>query len=174
MRNSNRFDWKTFELCENSTGPIFTQCGQIISEHKSVPRTTFELQTTLIPRSRGVHCAVVPVISQCYRICFTKFIMALNFGEYIRTRIYQISADCEIHPIYLKSDIMEEIAWRLPGRWPDVGRRSTVARWTRHRAAPAYAPIWPDLTCTVGTENCIRYIRLSDISESDISEFYRI
>ena len=40
-------------------------------------------------------------------------------------------------------------AWRLPGRWPDVGRRSTVARWTRRRAVPAYAPIpdltWPDL-----------------------------
>ena len=36
-------------------------------------------------------------------------------------------------------------AWRLPGRWPDGGRRSTVARWTRRRAAPAYAPI-PDLT----------------------------
>ena len=35
-------------------------------------------------------------------------------------------------------------AWRLPGRWPDGGRRSTVARWTRGRAAPAYAPI-PDL-----------------------------
>ena len=35
--------------------------------------------------------------------------------------------------------------WRLPGRWPDVGRRSTVARWTRRRAAPAYARI-PDLT----------------------------
>ena len=34
-------------------------------------------------------------------------------------------------------------AWRLPGRWPDGGRRSTVARWTRRRTAPAYAPI-PD------------------------------
>ena len=32
-------------------------------------------------------------------------------------------------------------AWRLPGRWPDGGRRSTDARWTRRRAAPAYAPI---------------------------------
>ena len=38
-------------------------------------------------------------------------------------------------------------AWRLPGRWPDGGRRSTVARWTRRRAVPAYAPI-PDLTST--------------------------
>ena len=36
-------------------------------------------------------------------------------------------------------------AWRLPGRWPDGGRRSTVAKWTRRRAAPAYAPI-ADLT----------------------------
>ena len=36
-------------------------------------------------------------------------------------------------------------AWRLPGRWPDGGRGSTVARWTRRRAAPAYALI-PDLT----------------------------
>ena len=36
-------------------------------------------------------------------------------------------------------------AWRLPERWPDGGRGSTVARWTRRRAAPAYAPI-PDLT----------------------------
>ena len=36
-------------------------------------------------------------------------------------------------------------AWRLPGRWPDGGRRSTVVRWTRRRAVTAYAPI-PDLT----------------------------
>ena len=36
-------------------------------------------------------------------------------------------------------------AWRLPGRWPDGGRRSTVARWTRRHAAPACATI-PDLT----------------------------
>ena len=35
-------------------------------------------------------------------------------------------------------------AWRLPGRWPDRGRRSSVARWTRRRAAPACAPI-PDM-----------------------------
>ena len=35
-------------------------------------------------------------------------------------------------------------AWRLPGRWPDSGRKSTVARWTRRRAAPAYAST-PDL-----------------------------
>ena len=35
-------------------------------------------------------------------------------------------------------------AWRLPGRWPDRGRRSTVARWTQRRAAPAYTPI-PDI-----------------------------
>ena len=39
-------------------------------------------------------------------------------------------------------------AWRLPGRWPDGGRRSTVPRWTRRRAAAAYAPIldltWPE------------------------------
>ena len=39
-------------------------------------------------------------------------------------------------------------AWRawLPGRWPDEGRSSTVARWTRRRAAPTYVPI-SDLTC---------------------------
>ena len=36
-------------------------------------------------------------------------------------------------------------AWRLPGRWLDGARRSTVARWTRRRAASTYAPI-PDLT----------------------------
>ena len=39
-------------------------------------------------------------------------------------------------------------AWwarRMTGRWPDGGRRSTVARWMRRRAATAYAPI-PDLT----------------------------
>ena len=35
-------------------------------------------------------------------------------------------------------------AWRLPGRWSDGGRRSTVARWTRRRTAPAYVLI-PDL-----------------------------
>ena len=35
-------------------------------------------------------------------------------------------------------------AWRLPGRWSDGGRRSTVTRWTRRHAAQAYAPI-PDL-----------------------------
>ena len=39
---------------------------------------------------------------------------------------------------YLK--IQEWRAWRLPGRWPDGGQGSTVARWTRRRAAPAYAP----------------------------------
>ena len=39
-------------------------------------------------------------------------------------------------------------AWHLSGRWPDGGRRSTVAWWTRRRAAPAYAPI-PDLTWTI-------------------------
>ena len=38
-------------------------------------------------------------------------------------------------------------AWRLPRRWPDGGRRSTVARWTRWLAATAYAPIFhSDLT----------------------------
>ena len=31
--------------------------------------------------------------------------------------------------------------WRLPGRWPDGGRGSIVAKWTRRRAAPAYDPI---------------------------------
>ena len=35
--------------------------------------------------------------------------------------------------------------WHLPGWWPDGGRTSTVARWMRRRAAPAYAPI-PDLS----------------------------
>ena len=39
-------------------------------------------------------------------------------------------------------------AWRLPGRWPDGGRRRTVARWTRRRAAPAYAPIYDLFTLT--------------------------
>ena len=37
-------------------------------------------------------------------------------------------------------------AWRLPGRCPDGGRKSTVARWTRWRDAPAYTTM-PDLTC---------------------------
>ena len=42
--------------------------------------------------------------------------------------------------------IRERRAWRLPGRWSDGGRScSTVARWTRRRAAPAYVAI-PDLT----------------------------
>ena len=35
--------------------------------------------------------------------------------------------------------------WPLPGRWPDGDRRSTVAWWTRRRAAPVYTPK-PDLT----------------------------
>ena len=43
--------------------------------------------------------------------------------------------------------------WRLPGRWPDGGRRSTVAKWTRRRAAPSYAPI-PDLTCFLFVNVC--------------------
>ena len=34
---------------------------------------------------------------------------------------------------------------RLPGRWPDGGRKSTIARCTRRRADPAYALI-PELT----------------------------
>ena len=51
-----------------------------------------------------------------------------------RTRIYRISADCDIYPIYT-SEI---------------------------------------LFCTVRTENFIRYIQLSDITESDTFEFYCI
>ena len=39
---------------------------------------------------------------------------------------------------------VESWAWRLSGRWPDGGR-STVAKWTRRRPAPAYLPT-PDLT----------------------------
>ena len=38
------------------------------------------------------------------------------------------------------------LAWRLPGRWSD---RGTIPRWTRRRAAPAYAPI-PDLKVSSG------------------------
>ena len=49
--------------------------------------------------------------------------------NYCRTRIYQISADCEIYSLYTKSDIYEK------------------------------------LVCTIGTENFIWYIRLSDKSE---------
>ena len=46
-------------------------------------------------------------------------------------------------------------AWRLPGRWPDGGRRSTVARRTRQRAASAYVPI-TDLNIPVlrSWDNC--------------------
>ena len=44
-------------------------------------------------------------------------------------------------------------AWRLPGRWQDRGRRSTVARWTRRRAVPAYAPI-PDLLQWLQESTC--------------------
>ena len=29
----------------------------------------------------------------------------------------------------------------MPGRWPDVDRRSTLVEWTRRRAVPTYAPI---------------------------------
>ena len=37
--------------------------------------------------------------------------------------------------------------WRLSGRWPDGGRRNTVARWTQRRVAPAYVShTWPDHT----------------------------
>ena len=36
-------------------------------------------------------------------------------------------------------------AWHLPGRWTDGGRRSTVTRWTRRRAAPSYYLTWSNL-----------------------------
>ena len=49
-----------------------------------------------------------------------------------------------LHGCVRWSPIWRIRAWRLPGRWPDGGLRSTVARWTRRRAAPAYAPI-PDV-----------------------------
>ena len=45
-------------------------------------------------------------------------------------------------------------AWRLPGRWPDGDRRSTIARWTWRRVAPAYVPI-PDLTWLC----CVKFSR---------------
>ena len=44
---------------------------------------------------------------------------------------------------YLKEMSMTGLA--SVGRRPDGGRRSIVARWTRRRAVPAYAPT-PDLT----------------------------
>ena len=47
---------------------------------------------------------------------------------------------------YLKDAGMA--AWRLPGLWPDKGRGSTVARWTRRRAAPANAAT-PDLIYSI-------------------------
>ena len=56
---------------------------------------------------------------------------------YCRSRIYRISADCEIYPTYPKSDIRENYCFALSG-----------------------------------AKNFIRYIRLSYINESDISEFY--
>ena len=50
-----------------------------------------------------------------------------------------------ISEVYFIDKTASRRAWHLPGRWPDGGRRSTVARWTRRCAAPAYAAI-PDLT----------------------------
>ena len=60
---------------------------------------------------------------------------------------------CKFGPLEVRTNICViwqhmqhwQRAWRLPGRWPDGGRGSTVVRWTRRRAVPAYAPI-PDLT----------------------------
>ena len=47
-------------------------------------------------------------------------------------------------------------AWCLPGRWRDGGRGSTVARWTRRPAAPAYAPLTDKLILgTVDTVSCL-------------------
>ena len=46
-----------------------------------------------------------------------------------------------------RSPTLKIWAWRarrMSGRWPDGGRSSAVARWTRRRAAPAYGPT-PDI-----------------------------
>ena len=48
-------------------------------------------------------------------------------------------------------------AWRLSGRWPDGGRKSTVAGWTRRRAASAYTPI-SQLTCQMLFGNVCFYV----------------
>ena len=54
--------------------------------------------------------------------------------------------DHELHGCVMCSliwKIQARLAWRLHGRWLDGSRRSTVARWTRRRAAPAFVHI-PD------------------------------
>ena len=86
-------------------------------------------------------------------------------SDYCLTSVYRIAEDHEIRALCTKYVMRRCLcfitgyilkmrawrAWRLPGRWPDGGRRSTVARWTRRRAAPSYAPI-PDLTCSTRPE----------------------
>ena len=63
------------------------------------------------------------------------------------TRRYMIVGASWLRQVesYLKDAGMAGLASAWGWRLPDGGRRSTVARWTRRRAAPAYAPI-TDLT----------------------------
>ena len=67
-----------------------------------------------------------------------------------------------ISEVYFIDKTASRRAWHLPGRWPEGGRRSTVARWTRRRAAPAYAltpdPTWP--TCMI-FRNVLQHFRVT-------------
>ena len=47
------------------------------------------------------------------------------------------------------------------GRWPDGGRRRTVARWTRLRTGPVYAPIPNNLTKTIANQPQIGFVNRS-------------
>ena len=53
---------------------------------------------------------------------------------------------CQDKIISVRIELLNFQLWSLKVEvWPDGDRRSTVARWSRRRAAPAYGPM-PDLT----------------------------
>ena len=81
---------------------------------------------------------------------------------------------------YLKDKAMAGPAYAW--RWPDGGRRCAVARWTRRRAAPAYALI-PDpiliIFCEVTSLGpnihfCSFYISLTTVKRALTTRFFAV
>ena len=128
-----------------ATGP--RRQGKILSEPAAVVARS--IQTTALPgknckRLRQVTCIVRERQLRLYgyvaralrRIPPIEF-----FLVEIRGGAHRLHVCVRWRPIWR---IRAWRAWRLPWRWPDGGRGTTVARLTRRRIAPAYVPI-PDL-----------------------------
>ena len=102
------------------------------------------------------------------------------FGIGLRSLLL-LSTPYLVHTLVASGGLIWRIwrAWRLPGRWPDGGRSSTVARWTRRRAAPVYAPI-PELTWQffahldfIPVRCCDRLVSVTTtVGQSKTSDYY--